>query len=409
MKSKLVARLPEGPLDIVGDVHGNLAELERLLRILGYDADGNHTDGRSLVFVGDLVDRGPDSPGTARLVKRLIENGKAMMCLGNHEMNLLAGDSKPGSGWYFREREAKERPIYLDFKTVDGDEGKAIVEFFAGLPLALERDDLRIIHAAWLGDVIDKLLAIESKVEEKAASQTGDIPPRNEADGEDDEEPGDDVSLRKGMAHGIYESYQKHLYNAMAREPWFKDWLKESSCYEKLKEDEANFLPVIDSVARKDLFENNFNLVKRLMCGPEAFAPHPFFAGGRWRFTTRERWWESYDDGKPVIIGHYWRSWGEGAKGREYMFGSIPNNSWFGKNGDVFCVDYSIGYSWRPRRELANGVDDERRAAIEKMMAEGRTHRLGAMRWPERVLVFDNGDVVPTVGFGEPMKGQMAE
>lgn len=51
-----------GPFDIIGDVHGCSAELETLLTTLGYD-DGRHPAGRTAVFVGDLVDRGPDSPG----------------------------------------------------------------------------------------------------------------------------------------------------------------------------------------------------------------------------------------------------------------------------------------------------------------------------------------------------------
>ena len=58
----LVQRLPEGPLDIVGDIHGEIAALEQLLAHLGYDGQGNHPEGRRLVFVGDFCDRGPDSP-----------------------------------------------------------------------------------------------------------------------------------------------------------------------------------------------------------------------------------------------------------------------------------------------------------------------------------------------------------
>lgn len=51
-----------GPFDIIGDIHGCSSELETLLGRLGY-VDGAHPDGRTAVFVGDLVDRGPDSPG----------------------------------------------------------------------------------------------------------------------------------------------------------------------------------------------------------------------------------------------------------------------------------------------------------------------------------------------------------
>ncbi len=65
-----------GPFDVVGDVHGCRAELEELLGALGYvlsrdDAgravDAAHPEGRRAAFVGDLVDRGPDTPGVLRL------------------------------------------------------------------------------------------------------------------------------------------------------------------------------------------------------------------------------------------------------------------------------------------------------------------------------------------------------
>ena len=64
----LVRTLFEGDLDIVGDVHGEIGALESLLGELGYDSSGHHPDGRRLVFVGDLTDRGPDCPAVVRLV-----------------------------------------------------------------------------------------------------------------------------------------------------------------------------------------------------------------------------------------------------------------------------------------------------------------------------------------------------
>ncbi len=64
-----------GPFDVIGDVHGCRAELEALLTALGYllhrdDAGrpvgARHPAGRTAVFLGDLVDRGPDTPGVLR-------------------------------------------------------------------------------------------------------------------------------------------------------------------------------------------------------------------------------------------------------------------------------------------------------------------------------------------------------
>ncbi|BFO16272.1 polynucleotide kinase-phosphatase [Streptomyces sp. KM77-8] len=73
-----------GPFDIIGDIHGCSAELESLLGKLGY-ADGVHPDGRTAVFVGDLVDRGPDSPAVLRRVMGMVKSGSALCVPGNHE------------------------------------------------------------------------------------------------------------------------------------------------------------------------------------------------------------------------------------------------------------------------------------------------------------------------------------
>lgn len=86
-----------GPFDIVGDIHGCRSELETLLTTLGYTlardeqgrpVDAAHPEGRTAVFVGDLVDRGPDSPGVLRLVMGMVEAGHAICVPGNHENKL---------------------------------------------------------------------------------------------------------------------------------------------------------------------------------------------------------------------------------------------------------------------------------------------------------------------------------
>ncbi|TDV53574.1 polynucleotide kinase-phosphatase [Actinophytocola oryzae] len=81
-----------GPFDIVGDVHGCHSELVTLLTRLGYvvTEDGaHHPEGRTAVFVGDLVDRGPDTPGVLRLVMGMVAAGTALCVSGNHENKLV--------------------------------------------------------------------------------------------------------------------------------------------------------------------------------------------------------------------------------------------------------------------------------------------------------------------------------
>ncbi|GAA1931445.1 polynucleotide kinase-phosphatase [Nocardioides lentus] len=87
-----------GPFDVVGDVHGCASELRTLLLELGWTVqeDGagravgaHHPEGRTAVFVGDLVDRGPDTPGVLRLVAGMVEAGAALCVAGNHEAKLV--------------------------------------------------------------------------------------------------------------------------------------------------------------------------------------------------------------------------------------------------------------------------------------------------------------------------------
>ncbi|WP_049569534.1 polynucleotide kinase-phosphatase [Nonomuraea sp. SBT364] len=77
-----------GPFDVIGDVHGCRAELETLLAELGWRGL-SHPEGRTAVFVGDLVDRGPDTPGVLRLVMSMVAAGTAICVAGNHEQKLV--------------------------------------------------------------------------------------------------------------------------------------------------------------------------------------------------------------------------------------------------------------------------------------------------------------------------------
>ncbi len=83
-----------GPFDIVGDVHGCLDELVELLSVLGYEVTPDtrtacHEDGRRVIFLGDLVDRGPASPAVLRLAMGMVADGAAICLPGNHEVKLL--------------------------------------------------------------------------------------------------------------------------------------------------------------------------------------------------------------------------------------------------------------------------------------------------------------------------------
>lgn len=87
-----------GPFDVIGDVHGCFVELGALLEKLGYGVvrdelgqpiNAVHPQGRQVVFVGDLVNRGPDSVGVLRLAMGMVAAGQATCVLGNHERKLI--------------------------------------------------------------------------------------------------------------------------------------------------------------------------------------------------------------------------------------------------------------------------------------------------------------------------------
>ena len=85
-------RSDHGPFDLIGDIHGCGDELEELLGRLGYAPDSGvwrHPEGRKVVFLGDLVDRGPRVPAVLRIVMSMVEAGSALCVPGNHDAKLL--------------------------------------------------------------------------------------------------------------------------------------------------------------------------------------------------------------------------------------------------------------------------------------------------------------------------------
>ena len=90
-----------GPFDIIGDLHGCFDELVELLTQLGYSVEKQSIvpgslaysvkppEGRKVVFLGDLVDRGPKIPEVLRLVISMVQAGTALCVPGNHDIKLM--------------------------------------------------------------------------------------------------------------------------------------------------------------------------------------------------------------------------------------------------------------------------------------------------------------------------------
>jgi hypothetical protein len=319
MTATLVRPLFDGPLDIVGDVHGEIDALRLLLKRLDYRDDGSHTEGRRLVFVGDLVDRGPDSPAVLDWVRQLVANERAQCVLGNHELNILLGRRKPDNIWFFHHElsaghAAAARPqIWIDPSPRD-----SILTFLAGLPLALERPDVRVVHACW----DDAMIAL--------ARQASDT-------------------------QGLYREYQARI------------------------EEQIQLRCLSGSSAT--LARQNDNPVKLLTSGLEARADEPFEAMGQVRHERRVAWWRDYN--APLcLFGHYWRILLRHEVDGDRLFTGIPLDATLG-HGAAMCIDYSVGKRFMER------------AALD-FAGEFQT-RLAALRLPERVLIFDDGERLPLV------------
>jgi hypothetical protein len=298
----LVQPLFDGPLDIVGDVHGEIDALRRLIALLGYDCAGRHPEGRRLVFVGDITDRGPDSPAVVDLIQDLVESGRAQCVLGNHELNILLDHRKHENKWFFGEPFFDDEGSVVPQKLADEVTRAQICSFFCTLPLALERDDLRVTHACW----DDAAIALASRAEDVIA---------------------------------FYQHHSERIADEVA---------------------DRDDLDAID----KGLEHQNRNPVKLITSGPEQRTDEPILSGGKVRHERRVVWWHDYRVKAFCVFGHY----------------SLPDGAARG-DGTAFCVDFGIGKRWTERR-------------VGK--ASGYQWKLAAVRHPERLVVFDDGQIRKT-------------
>ena len=342
----LIRPLFEGPLDIVGDVHGEIEALTALLEKLGYDAGGEHPQGRRLVFVGDLCDRGPDSPAVIRLVRGLVERERAQCVVGNHELNLLRNEPKHGNHWYFGGDHSKHEEAFGPTRRVTRGEAGDIRAFFETLPVALERSDLRVVHAAWSAKDVEACRAC------------------------------------RGTVLDAYEEFDRQaLQSSEAKRLAAASHAQKQGFHEAIHSERPK-PPFLNDIAAHDERQQMSNPVRVLTSGIERVAAAHFYTSGKWRFVERVRWWEDYRDSAPVVFGHYWRFWHPAShmtfsKGEPNLFEGEPACGWH-RNTDgrevAFCVDYSAGARFKERKRASKGPFHG---------------RLAALRWPERVVVFD--------------------
>jgi protein phosphatase len=130
-----------GPFDIVGDLHGCADELEELLRRLGW-VSGRHPEGRTAIFLGDLVDRGPRVLDTLQIVRSMVAAGTALCVAGNHDVKLM----RWLAGKQVQVTHGLAQSI-AEIEPMARDERARIGEFLDGLPSHYVLDGGRLVVA----------------------------------------------------------------------------------------------------------------------------------------------------------------------------------------------------------------------------------------------------------------------
>lgn len=275
-------------------------------------------------------------------VAGMVDSGRAQAVLGNHELNLVLGKPKEGNGWAFADDHDLARGHFLDSARLEDGDRDHVLEWLGTLPVALERPDLRVVHACWDAEAVDHL---------------------------------------RGDARPLPEIYRDHAMRLDAQ-------LRDGGQLEARREELARWrdaihdrdaeMPFLPAVAAVDSIRQTGHPLKVITSGIERPTSEPFFASGKWRMTERVAWWHEYEDAPAVVMGHYWRWPGDeseaAARSRgPNLFDGSPFDAWLGPQGNVMCVDWCAGLRWRERAAGASSF----------------TGRLGALRWPEREIVFD--------------------
>jgi hypothetical protein len=317
--------------DVIGDVHGELPALERLGRELGYRSDWSHPEDRKLIFLGDLVDRGAHSLEVAELVHGLARAGRAACLMGNHEYNLVAHDLRvPG----YEAPKTSNGPTIAE-QARQPERWRTVLDYFVTLPIALEFPDLRLIHACWHHPSVERVKHL----------------------------------LRPEVPGGGLFSERIVLGS-----PFDARGLKAG-------------LPV-------DRTDDGEDPPQEILLKGYEEASEPFLdADGHERRTIRSTWWNSpkapVQQDLPLVVGHYWNL--------------PPDARVLRPAGEAFCAPHPSGHPTLKKWQAAFAgiIEETGRVSWTSSVAcidfNGVTYAspdracVGALRWPEREIVWAMG------------------
>ncbi len=151
--------------DIIPDIHGQYDKLVAALTGLGYrhvaGAWRHSNPARNCVFLGDFIDRGPRNADVIHVVRHMLDAGTASALMGNHELNAIHYHTlHPETGTPLRARSPKNsrqhQSFLAEFSLGQTATAEAI-SWMKTLPLFLELDGFRAVHACWDEQRIEKL------------------------------------------------------------------------------------------------------------------------------------------------------------------------------------------------------------------------------------------------------------
>ena len=277
--------------DLIGDIHGCARSLADLLVKLGYVRRAGvyrHPE-RRVIFLGDFIDRGAGQREVIAIVRAMVDAGAALAVMGNHEYNAIAfATPRPDGAGFLRERSDKNLRQHLAFLSAypPGSQDHAeLIEWFQRLPLWLDLDGLRVVHACWDREAIGLL--------ERRLGSGGllDMETLEAAGEQDSAEYGAIETILKGREIRLPEGYS------------FPD--KEGTLRQHI---------------RVRWWDAGIRTYRDAFLGPDSAVPHipeaPIDAEYEFRYGRDE---------KPCFLGHYW------LEGRP---APLADN--------IACLDYSV-------------------------------------------------------------------
>ena len=187
--------------DVIGDIHGQGRKLHFLLRKLDYrfvNGAYRHPESRTAIFVGDLIDRGPEQVDVVKTVRSMVDAGSALCVMGNHEFHAIgfATPSRRFLGEFLHPRTRKNTHQHGEYLRQVG-EGSSLhrehIAWFRQLPVALDLGEIRVVHAWWHQPYVD----LVAKLNPPGGSMTDAFLERAFTDGSPD------CSAIKGLTRGL--------------------------------------------------------------------------------------------------------------------------------------------------------------------------------------------------------------